>query len=339
MSYTIVVNNTSIDVSSITIPSQYDLSFGDTNPIEVTVASGSSVTDRLTSNGYSTIQEANGNLTLPGNNALIISDYGVDLTAGGPGKWAELQSSNANNYVWVDDVGTYIGTNWSNGSYQWTFSNNSLTFPDGTTQSTATIAGAQGYQGATGAQGVTGAQGAGGAQGAIGDTGSQGATGAQGSTGSQGATGAQGATATINTAAQYTWTNTQIFSSAITFNGGISGNTGSSFAIGYLDVPQNSNNTSFTLALADRGKHIYSTNSTSQTITVANNTNVAFPIGTAITIVMQGTGTITVARDTGVTLYLASNTTNANRTIASYGMASLLKVGTETWFITGSGVS
>jgi hypothetical protein len=116
------------------------------------------------------------------------------------------------------------------------------------------------------------------------------------------------------------------------------GNVGG-YEIGYKDVPQNYTNTSFTIALSDRGKHIYTANGTSQTITIANNSSVAFPIGTAISIVNQGAGTITVARGSGVSLYLAANNTSADRSIATYGMATLLKVGTDTWFINGAGVS
>ena len=125
----------------------------------------------------------------------------------------------------------------------------------------------------------------------------------------------------------------------LTISGGnITANTGG-FEIGYKDVPQNYTNTSFTLALSDRGKHIYTSNGTSQTITIANNATVAFPVGTAISIVSQGAGTITVARGTGVSLYLAANNTSADRTIATYGMATLLKVAADTWFISGAGVA
>lgn len=124
----------------------------------------------------------------------------------------------------------------------------------------------------------------------------------------------------------------------LTATGNISGNT-AGFEIGYKDIPQNYTNTSFTIALSDRGKHIYTANGTAQTITIANNASVAFPIGTAITIVSQGAGTITVARGTGVSLYLAANNTSADRTVSTYGMATLLKVATDTWFISGAGVA
>ena len=126
--------------------------------------------------------------------------------------------------------------------------------------------------------------------------------------------------------------------SDLSVSGNVTGNT-AGFEIGYKDIPQNYTNTSFTIALTDRGKHIYTANGTSQTITIANNASVAFPVGTAISIVSQGAGTITVARGAGVSLYLAANSTSADRTIATYGMATLLKVATDTWFINGAGVS
>ena len=128
------------------------------------------------------------------------------------------------------------------------------------------------------------------------------------------------------------------FPDTTTQNTAYTGSVGG-FEIGYKDVPQNYTNTSFTLAMSDRGKHIYTANGTAQTITIANNASVAFPIGTAISIVNQGAGTITIARGAGVSMYLAANSTSADRTLSTYGMASLLKVGTNTWFINGAGVA
>jgi hypothetical protein len=56
-----------------------------------------------------------------------------------------------------------------------------------------------------------------------------------------------------------------------------------------------------------------------------------------ITVVNQGTGNITVAKGS-TTMYLAGNATSADRTITSYGVGTLLKVATDTWFINGNGV-
>lgn len=108
-------------------------------------------------------------------------------------------------------------------------------------------------------------------------------------------------------------------------------------SIGYLEVPQVASG-NVTLALADSGKHFYSTSSNPTTISIPTNANVAFPIGTAITIVNQGTGNITVNRGT-TDLYLSGNATSASRTISTYGMVGLLKVATDTWFINGNGVA
>lgn len=120
--------------------------------------------------------------------------------------------------------------------------------------------------------------------------------------------------------------------------GNISGNT-SGYAIGYRDIPQVSFTGDATIATTDAGKHYYSTESTDYTLTIANNASQGFQVGTAITVINQGTGNITVAQDSGVTLYLAGNATSGNRSVATFGMATLIKVATNTWFINGTGVS
>ena len=71
----------------------------------------------------------------------------------------------------------------------------------------------------------------------------------------------------------------------------------------------------------------------------ANNATQGFQVGAAITIVNQGTGNITVAQGSGVTLYVAGNATSGNRTVTTFGMATIIKVATNTWFINGTGVS
>ena len=127
-------------------------------------------------------------------------------------------------------------------------------------------------------------------------------------------------------------------SSDISVTGNITGNT-AGFAIGYRDVPQVSFTGNVTMATTDAGKHFYSTQSTSYILTIANNASQAFQTGSAVTIINQGTGNITVAQGSGVTLYLAGNATSGNRTVSTFGMATLIKVATDTWFINGSGVA
>ena len=54
--------------------------------------------------------------------------------------------------------------------------------------------------------------------------------------------------------------------------------------VGYKDVPQNPQALAYTLALTDRGQHIYYTGAAA-VLTIPANATVAFPIGAAITIV------------------------------------------------------
>ena len=120
--------------------------------------------------------------------------------------------------------------------------------------------------------------------------------------------------------------------------GNISGNT-AGFAIGYRDIPQVSLSANATIATADAGKHLYSTSASNLILTIANNASQAFETGSALTIINQGTGNITVAQGSGVSLYLAGNATAGNRTISTFGMATCIKVATDTWFINGTGVA
>jgi hypothetical protein len=114
---------------------------------------------------------------------------------------------------------------------------------------------------------------------------------------------------------------------------------GSTTAVGYRDIPQVAFTANTTIATTDAGRHYYSTLSTGNVLTIANNASQGFQVGAAISIVNQGSGNITVAQGSGVTLYLAGNATSGNRTVATFGMATLIKVATDTWFINGTGVT
>ena len=114
---------------------------------------------------------------------------------------------------------------------------------------------------------------------------------------------------------------------------------GAGTAVGYRDIPQVSFTGNATLAATDAGRHYYSTLATANTLTIANNTSVSWTVGTAISVVNRGSGNITIAQGSGVSLYLAGNSTAANRTISTYGMATLLNVAANVWMINGTGVS
>jgi hypothetical protein len=114
---------------------------------------------------------------------------------------------------------------------------------------------------------------------------------------------------------------------------------GAGTAVGYRDIPQVSFAANATIAATDAGRHYYSTSASNLTLTIANNTSVSWAVGTAITVVNRGSGNITVARGTGVSLYLAGNSSTANRTVSTYGMATLINLEANVWMINGTGLT
>jgi len=133
-----------------------------------------------------------------------------------------------------------------------------------------------------------------------------------------------------------------IANSLVVLTGGnFVGNT-NGVVLGYRDKPQNFTNTSYTLVANDAGKHILTQNTgtVTQTITVPNNATVSMLTGVDIRIIVQSTGSVSLAASPGVSMYLASNsTTKSTLTLASYSSTTLLKIGSDTWIVTGTGVS
>lgn len=118
-------------------------------------------------------------------------------------------------------------------------------------------------------------------------------------------------------------------------NGGAS--TSAANALGYLGMPQSSQASGYTLALADAGKHVYYTGGAA-TLTVPTNASVAIPVGSTITIINNGSGSLTIST-TSITVNWAGTTSTGNRTLATKGIATLIKVATDTWFISGLGLT
>jgi hypothetical protein len=115
----------------------------------------------------------------------------------------------------------------------------------------------------------------------------------------------------------------------------VTGNTATvttaNYTIGYRDLPQI---TTFTTLVADAGgKHYYG----SGTITIPSSGTLNFAVGTAILIIASGSTTISPAG--GVTLIQAGSGSTGARTLATYAEASLVKVASDTWYISGVGIS
>lgn len=110
---------------------------------------------------------------------------------------------------------------------------------------------------------------------------------------------------------------------------------------GYLGIPQNSQSADYTTVITDSGKHIYhpSADTTPRTWTIASNSSVAYPIGTAITFVNDtSAGVITIAINSD-TLVLAGSGSAGSRTLAAGGMATAVKVTSTRWIISGTGLT
>jgi len=90
--------------------------------------------------------------------------------------------------------------------------------------------------------------------------------------------------------------------------------------------------TTYTLVLADASKAVECTNASAITVTVPQNSSVAFPIGTIIEIDQMGAGQVTIAAGTGTTLRSAGSLL---KTRAQYSGASIRKQATNTWLVVG----
>ena len=110
-------------------------------------------------------------------------------------------------------------------------------------------------------------------------------------------------------------------------------------SVGYLNIPQNAQTGSYTLVLADSGKHIYhASGAGSATYTIPANASVAYPIGTALTFINLSSTAISIAI-TSDTMYLSSTGTTGTRTLAQYGSATAIKVTSTEWMISGSALT
>ena len=96
-------------------------------------------------------------------------------------------------------------------------------------------------------------------------------------------------------------------------------------------TPSTFSGSSNTFALTDRYKYIAVDNATATTVTVPTNASVAFPVGTMLNFYQNNTGQVTVAAAGGVTI----NTPETLLLRKQYSSATLTKVATDTWILTG----
>ena len=104
---------------------------------------------------------------------------------------------------------------------------------------------------------------------------------------------------------------------------------------------QNSQSANYTLALTDAGGQIYhpSTDTTARTLTIPANGSVAFAVGAKVDVVNDcSAGTLTISITTDTMVWFPSGSTGT-RTLAACGEATLSKVTSTRWAITGVGLT
>ena len=119
--------------------------------------------------------------------------------------------------------------------------------------------------------------------------------------------------------------------------GNITGATVNGFSVGYRGWPTSNPTTPYTPVLTDAGRQLVYAGAA--TLNIPLNSSVAYPIGTEFKITNNSAGVITVTPILGVTLKLAGTSTVGTRSVGANGIATLTKAGTNTWFITGAGVT
>ena len=98
-------------------------------------------------------------------------------------------------------------------------------------------------------------------------------------------------------------------------------------------LPQVSKSTAYVLIASDTGKHI---SITTGGVTVPSG---VFSAGDVVTIFNNSTSSQTITQAGSVTLRQAATTNTGNRTLAEYGVATVMCVATNTFVISGAGLS
>jgi hypothetical protein len=101
----------------------------------------------------------------------------------------------------------------------------------------------------------------------------------------------------------------------------------------YPKIPANPRTSAYTLVASDAGKHI---SITTGGATIPANT---FSVGDAISIYNNSANAQTITQGSSTTLRKAGSSDTGNRTLAQYGLSTILCVGTNEFVISGSGLT
>jgi len=94
----------------------------------------------------------------------------------------------------------------------------------------------------------------------------------------------------------------------------------------------------YTAVLADQYQTLTPMNkATAIAFKIPTNASVAYPIGTALTVLNIGAGTCTISAVTsGTTTVLSASAVAASPTLAQYKTAVCIKTATDTWYVVGA---
>jgi len=94
----------------------------------------------------------------------------------------------------------------------------------------------------------------------------------------------------------------------------------------------------YTAVLTDQYQVLVPMNkATAVAFKIPTNASVAFPVGTAITVLNKGAGACTISAVTsGTTTVLSAGATPAQPSLAQYKTAVCIKTATDTWYIAGA---
>ena len=94
----------------------------------------------------------------------------------------------------------------------------------------------------------------------------------------------------------------------------------------------------YTAVLTDQYQVLVPMNkATAVAFKIPTNASVAFPVGTAITILNKGVGAVTISAVTsGTTAVLSAGAVAASPTLAQYKTAVCIKTATDTWYVVGA---